>query len=81
MGLVYKGLPVDLVKTIASHYGLNFFVETGTFLGDSLADARKIFTSCHSIETSEEAYLRAKERFDKAEGILRRMYRHPLFGT
>jgi len=75
MGLVYKGLPVDLVKTIASHYGLNFFVETGTFLGDSLADARKIFTSCYSIEIAEEYYLKAKERFGKAEGI------HLLLGS
>lgn len=75
MGLIYKGLPIDLIKNIASRYRLDFFVETGTFLGDSLAEARKIFSSCHSIEIAEEYYLKAKERFDNVEGI------HLLMGS
>ena len=75
MGLIYKGLPIDLIKKIASQYKLDFFVETGTFLGFSLAEAGKIFASCYSIEIAEEYYLKAKERFDNAEGI------HLLMGS
>lgn len=75
MGLIYKGLPLDLVQDIASRHKLDFFVETGTFKGDSLAEARQIFSTCYSIEIAEEYYLKAKERFSNTEGI------HLLLGS
>lgn len=39
------------------------FVETGTYLGETLAEAAEVFGQCHSIEILENFYLGALERF------------------
>lgn len=69
MGLIYRGLPLDLVCDLATRNKLDLFVETGTFKGDSLAEARQIFTTCHSIEIADEFYQIAKKRFENESNI------------
>lgn len=64
MGLVYKGLPTDLVDSITKEIPIDLFVETGTFMGDSLAAAAEIFPQCYSIEIAEELYQKAVKRFE-----------------
>lgn len=60
--------PPDLVKfaTIAYYQkltGYRIFVETGTYLGETLANAAAIFDKCYSVELSADLYRRAKDRF------------------
>lgn len=60
--------PPDLVKfaTIAYYQkltGYRIFIETGTYLGDTLANSADIFDKCYSVELSYELYRRAQCRF------------------
>jgi glycosyltransferase involved in cell wall biosynthesis/predicted SAM-dependent methyltransferase len=48
---------------------LQEFVETGTYLGDTLATARSIFPTVHSIELSHELHARAQRRFAGQSGV------------
>jgi len=47
----------------ALSYGLNTFVETGTYLGDTIWSLKELFDQIYSVELSEELYLQAKARF------------------
>lgn len=69
MGLVYKGLPIDLAQSITEETAVDVFVETGTFKGDSVAEAAKIFPLCYSIEISENLYQQASDRFKDRSDI------------
>jgi hypothetical protein len=69
MGLIYPGMPIDLIKSINDVFSPDLFIETGTYLGDSLAEASAIFPTCYSIEIAEELYKRAKERFKDDQNI------------
>lgn len=69
MGLVYRGLPLDLIQDIAEIHKPDLFVETGTFKGDSLAEARELFPECYSIEIADDFYQRACERFRDDDSI------------
>lgn len=75
MGLMYTGMPTDLIQELASQHQLDFFVETGTFEGNSLAEARRIFPTCYSIEIVEEYYRKALDRFEGDDGV------HLLLGS
>lgn len=44
-------------------FGLNSFIETGTYAGDTTAEASKIFKEVHSIEIWEPLYRAAQKRF------------------
>lgn len=69
MGLIYRGLPLDLVQDISTRNKPDVFVETGTFMGDSLVEAKQLFTTCYSIEIAEKFYEQAKERFKSEPSI------------
>jgi len=75
MGLIYRGLPFELIRDLQTKYAPDCFVETGTFKGDSLAEARQIFSTCYSIEIAETYYVKARERFKDTEGV------HLLLGS
>ena len=51
------------IDRIASIYGTQIFVETGTFLGDTVDYFKDKFKQVISIELSEELALKAKNRF------------------
>lgn len=60
--------PPDLVKRACiAHYqelsGSRVFIETGTYLGETLSVAAEIFGNCYSVELSQELYQRAKGKF------------------
>lgn len=60
--------PPGLVKFAGiAHYqaltGYRVFVETGTYLGETLSRAARIFDRCYSVELSQELYARAKAKF------------------
>ena len=51
------------------HFKPRYFVETGTFMGDTLAFFEKEFDKLYSIELSEDLAAGAKKRFEKDDHI------------
>jgi hypothetical protein len=60
---------VRAIRWHARHYKPRFFVETGTFMGDTTAAVADLFEQCFTIELSDQLYHRASERFAKAGNI------------
>ncbi|WP_439493737.1 hypothetical protein [Bosea sp. (in: a-proteobacteria)] len=56
-------LDVDFVVSLARHFGITAFLETGTYRGDTLATVRGVFSRLVSIELSTEFALAAQNRF------------------
>jgi hypothetical protein len=51
------------IRRYARTFGLTTFVETGTYLGDTVAAVLDQFASCLTIELSEDLHDRARARF------------------
>ena len=58
------------VKTYAVQFGLDIFVETGTYLGEMVNAVKYNFKKIYSIELSHELYENAREKFSKHKHIL-----------
>lgn len=58
-----------LLRAIGKQRQLNVFVETGTYLGHTLAFLESHFESLHSIELSDELYREAALRFEGSAKI------------
>lgn len=56
MGNIRLGPPTDLIKQIADTYGINVFVETGTYYGKTALWASSIFKQTITVEYSREIY-------------------------
>ena len=57
------GLDPQKVSTIAQVAGTEVFIETGTYLGDTVQAMLGVFESVYSIELSPELYKQALTRF------------------
>jgi hypothetical protein len=57
------------IRWYARHYKPRFFVETGTFMGDTTAAVADLFEQCFTIELSDQLYHRASERFSKTGNV------------
>jgi SAM-dependent methyltransferase len=53
----------EFVLSLRDAFGVRCFVETGTYLGDTLAQLADDFESLHSIELSSDCYAHASARF------------------
>ncbi len=53
----------DFMRKLASSFALEAFVETGTYLGDTTANARAVFRVVHTIELSNTLAAKARQRF------------------
>jgi hypothetical protein len=62
----------DFIAQLADSFGIDLFVETGTYRGDSVAAVRDIFAHLISVELSPELAAAARSRFagDAAVRIL-----------
>jgi hypothetical protein len=56
-------LSSQLLSCFKELFGLHSFIETGTYAGDTTAEASKIFKEVHSIEIWEPLYRAAQKRF------------------
>jgi hypothetical protein len=56
---------VRTIRWHARHYKPQFFVETGTFMGDTTAAVADLFERCFTIELSNELHHRASERLSQ----------------
>ncbi len=54
MGLVYFGIPHNVVLSVKEKFGVAAFVETGTFRGDTAAFAAGHFQRVFTVEFVEE---------------------------
>src|SRR6267154_2221478 len=59
----------SFVKSISKHFALHSFIETGTFLGNTIASLQTDFDKLISIELSEELYDKARLRFSALSNV------------
>jgi len=59
MGIVRMGPPENVVLEIAGHFGINTFVETGTFKATTAVWASKHFKKVFTVEAAETIYREA----------------------
>ena len=63
MGAVHFSIDPRLARLLVDELELSTFVETGTYLGDSVAAAMPLFEELHTVELSEELAAKARQRF------------------
>lgn len=70
MGLVYPGVPTELVCTLQDTFGVQCFIETGTYLGTSALWASKRFRSVFTIEADRKLYEAACAHLASAKNVV-----------
>lgn len=58
-----------IIKMYAKNYSINIFIETGTYLGDTVNAVKKMFKEIYSIELNKGLHLKAKQKFIKYKHI------------
>lgn len=53
-----------IIKQYAKKFQLNTFIETGTYMGDTVEDCRRLFAKIFSIELDDKLYENATKRFE-----------------
>jgi hypothetical protein len=69
MGLIFPGVPQNLVLFLKQRFDLQTFVETGTLNGDSAAWAAQYFAHVFTIEASETLWQAARTRHAQTRNI------------
>ena len=69
MGIVHRGIPIHLALKLQSLFGIRYFVETGTYLGNTAAWASKYFERVYTIEASEDLWQQTSQRYKNVENI------------
>lgn len=60
---------VKIIKRLAKKYNVDTFIETGTYLGDTVENVKKIFNNIYSIELGRDLAKRAEKRFASDKNI------------
>ena len=58
-----------VIKQYAKKFSPSIFIETGTYLGDTVAAVKNLFSEIHSIELGENLAKEARKRFAKYSHI------------
>ena len=69
MGRVRLGPPKDLVSRYQSEFGVDIFVETGTYQGDTAGWASDVFDHVITVELDESLYQDAVAQYDSTNNI------------
>jgi hypothetical protein len=69
LGLIYHGIPRDLIGELARVFDIRDFVETGTYHGGSAVWASKRFQKVRTIEIDEAAYRVAQRRLADRKNV------------
>ena len=59
----------EMLRDYAKSFGLEIFVESGTFLGDTVEALRREFRQVHSIELSRKFYELSRRRLEGAPNV------------
>lgn len=62
-------LKSDFLQQLKTYFGIQIFIESGTFLGNTTAKAARIFDEVHSIEISPDFYTQALKRFQNIPNV------------
>lgn len=62
-------LPSQQLAYYKDLFGLHSFIETGTYAGDTTAEASKVFEEVHSVEIWEPLYSKAEQRFASCPNV------------
>ncbi len=54
-----------IIKLFAKKFSIDIFIETGTYLGNTIDAVKKVFKKIYSIELNSNLFTKAKERFSK----------------
>jgi len=69
MGAVNFSLDIELVEHLKQVLPLSIFVETGTFEGETVNKVISLFEEVHTVELSEEYYLKSSKRFQEQNSV------------
>lgn len=69
MGAIYFSINVDLAKILSQQLGIEHFIETGTFNGDTIDSLRLDFKTLDTVELSTELHAAALKRFSNDPSI------------
>jgi hypothetical protein len=69
MGLIRMGPPFDLLKILSTSFGIENFVETGTYLGKTALEAAENIQHVFTIEYSQEIYEKTKLELETHHNI------------
>jgi len=69
MGLVYPGIPKLLIDEILRNFSIKYFIETGTYLGETAVWASQRFEKVFTIERSDELWKTTKNKFGHIKNI------------
>lgn len=62
-------LKIDIISNYALRFNTKIFIETGTYLGQTIDDLKNLFESIYSIELDKKLYIHAKKIFTKNKSI------------
>ncbi len=68
-GVVPHPIKMMVVQSYLKRFSIECFIETGTYLGDTLGYIAKGEVQCTSIELSRELYEMARKRFDGYKNV------------
>jgi hypothetical protein len=73
-------LKQEIIRSYAKKFQLPVFIETGTYMGETVAALAKDFEEIHSIELQEDLYQTARRQFGDVLGeLLNKVHRPALF--
>ncbi|MGC8483591.1 MAG: hypothetical protein ACP5OE_08115 [Thermodesulfobium sp.] len=69
MGSIFNGAPRTLIEEISKRVGINTFIETGTYYGETAIWATKHFQNVYSIEASEKYFEMASRKYSQVQNL------------
>lgn len=69
MGIVRMGPPTEIIYKLKEVYGINNFIETGTYQGHTAYWASQVFDQVFTIEYSQDIYQKVTEKYGHIKNI------------
>ncbi|MEG3896269.1 MULTISPECIES: FkbM family methyltransferase [unclassified Microcoleus] len=69
MGIVRMGPPIEIISQLKAAYGINNFIETGTYQGHTAYWASQVFEQVFTIEYSQDLYQKVTEKYGHIKNI------------
>jgi len=69
MGMIRMGPPLELVLFLKEQAAASYFVETGTYRGETASWAERYFDHTYTIELSASYHAAAMKRFDGSSRV------------